>query len=108
MTDRMPPERFAELWKSTGLSLRELAELLGMNGRHAATHLREMADGVRPVPGPTGVAMKALADGWRPGAWPSEDEVDDLIGLCIVQRDGQSAIPEMCVEMLRRLTGRGE
>lgn len=64
----MPAERFYELRIMSGLSFRELADVLGMRGTHAATHLREMADGVRRVPGPTGVALQAIADGWRVGS----------------------------------------
>lgn len=62
----MSADRFRDLWHQTGLSLRHLAKALAMRGRHASTHLREMADGVRDVPGPTGIALEALADGWRP------------------------------------------
>lgn len=66
LAEPMSADRFRELWKATGLSLRGLAQALAMRGRHAPTHLREMADGVRDVPGPTGIALEALADGWRP------------------------------------------
>lgn len=79
MTSDTPPpmsaDRFRDLWKATGLSLRDLAPMIGMTGKHAATHLREMADGVRKVPGPTGIAVEALAFGWRPGA-ERADETD--------------------------------
>lgn len=81
LPEPMTGERFRSLWKATGLSLRDLAAMLGMRGRHAATHLREMADGVRPVPGPTGVAVEALAFGWRPGAERLDDDtLADIFG----------------------------
>lgn len=62
----MDADRFRDLRIATGLTYRQLAEALRMRGKHAATHLREMNDGVRAIPGPTGVALQALADGWRP------------------------------------------
>lgn len=123
----MPAERFYDLWRSTGMTYRELAVALGMTGRHAATHLREMSDGVRRVPGPTGVALQAIADGWRPGAWPEADEIEWLIDDCVRLAEHPNARPvnltipgcepggynglgtcfRSCAAMLRRLTGRG-
>lgn len=125
----MPAERFRELWKATGLSVRDLAAAIGMNGRHADVHLREMLDGVRKVPGPTGIAVMALADGWRPDTWPQADEVGWLIEDCerLAETDvcrpirmpnpcdgspgGYNGYGDgflRCAAMLRRLTGRGE
>lgn len=80
----MTPARFRELRAATGLSFRDLAAAIGMRGKHAATHLREMADGVRSIPGPTGIALMALADGWTPGrtyaiAADAADALDDLL-----------------------------
>ena len=63
LPEPMTAERFCHLRTLSGLSFRDLAVALGMRGKHAATHLREMADGVRSIPGPTGVALEAVALG---------------------------------------------
>lgn len=105
----MTADRFRELCADIGLSVRDLAAALSMTGRHADVHLREMLDGVRKVPGPTGIAAMALADGWRPGAWPDPHVIDEMIDQCSVNSISECHgwIFEDCAAMLRRLTGRG-
>lgn len=120
----MSAERFRELRARTGWSLAELAAALGMTGRHAAKHLRDMEDGRRDIPGPTGRALAALADGWRPGAWPDAEEIDFAIEDAVRLAEHPNCRPFKvdtfeggyngigralveCAALLRRLTGRG-
>lgn len=70
----MNAKRFYDLWQRSGLTLGALADALGMRGKHAPSHLREMADGVRPVPGPTGVALEAVVLGLV-----DDQELTDLV-----------------------------
>lgn len=58
----MTPDTFHQLYKATGLSLGDLAKALNMRGQHAERQLREMVEGRRPVPGPTGVALGLLVE----------------------------------------------
>ncbi len=53
--------------RAMGLTVRELAALLQLDGANATMHLREMERGVKPTSGPIRVAVEALRDGWRPG-----------------------------------------
>ena len=59
-----------------GWSLRTMARALRLAGtpEKAATRVREMEDGRRPISGPVGVAVEAFADGWRPEGWSLDDE----------------------------------
>jgi transcriptional regulator with XRE-family HTH domain len=62
----LTPETFRRLRAEAGLSLRDLAQRLRMRGTHAVAHLREMESGDRSIPGPTSVALEALAAGFEP------------------------------------------
>jgi len=40
----------------------------------AATRVREMESGNRPISGPVAVAVEAFLSGWRPAGWSADDE----------------------------------
>lgn len=123
----MTAERFHELRIAAGMSFAELADALRLTGLNAISQLREMERGKRDVTGPIGVAMQALADGWRPGEWPDAEEIDFLIEDCTRLAEHPNARPLViklpgledggynglgmcflsCARMLRRLAGRG-
>jgi hypothetical protein len=101
----MTSARFHDLWQRSGLTLGALADALGMRGRHAPTHLREMADGARPVPGPTGIALEAVVLGLV-----DDQELTDLLSEAISDSLGpdwsSTDGARYCVRALRTLLGR--
>ena len=48
----MEPFVFAELRRAMGLSIAEMAKLIGLDGANASDRVREMERGVRPISGP--------------------------------------------------------
>jgi len=59
-----------------GWSLRQMARALRLAGTpdKAATRVREMESGNRPISGPVAVAVEAFLSGWRPAGWSADDE----------------------------------
>lgn len=57
-----------------GWSLRQMARALRLAGTpdKAATRVREMESGARPISGPVMVAVEAFLTGFRPAGWRDE------------------------------------
>lgn len=70
------PEDLKAARKSLGWSLRTMARALRLAGtaEKAATRVREMESGSRPISGPVCVSVEAFLDGWRPDGWSLGDE----------------------------------
>lgn len=61
----MTATRFREIQTRLGLTAEQMALALRM-GPEAASDVIRYAHGAAAIPGPVGLAMEALGDGWRP------------------------------------------
>lgn len=70
MTSEITPAELKEIRRSLGLSLAEMATLLGQTGDRAAENIRKMENGSRTIfPAQARLAI-AYRDGYRPADWP--------------------------------------
>ena len=68
------PDDLKAARQSLGWSLRQMARALRLAGtpEKAATRVREMESGTRPISGPVMVAVEAFLTGWRPEGYADE------------------------------------
>lgn len=66
----MKPQQFKEARQSMGLTLSQMAIMLGYEGTHAAQQVRKMESGDREIRKPQALLMAAYMDGYRPPDWP--------------------------------------
>jgi len=68
------PDDLKAARQSLGWSLRTMARALRLAGTldKAATRVREMESGSRPISGPVCVSVEAFLTGWRPDGFTAE------------------------------------
>lgn len=66
----LSPHEFREIRTGLGLTLRDLAPLLGYTGTGAADQVRWMENGKKPIRSAQARLMVAYRDGYRPDDWP--------------------------------------
>ena len=67
----MTPEEMREARLTLGLKLREMADMLGYTGAHAAQQIHKLEVGSRDISPPVARLVKAYLDGYRPEDWPA-------------------------------------
>lgn len=70
----MTPAGLKEARRSLGLSLRQMATLLGYEGTDAQRMARHLEEGTRPLRPAQRRLAQAYVDGYRPADWPKEDK----------------------------------
>lgn len=68
--DFMTGEELKAARKLLGLTLEELAELLGYQGEHKRQMLYDLETGRRPIREPQRRLIEAYLEGYRPRDWP--------------------------------------
>jgi DNA-binding transcriptional regulator YiaG len=66
----MSPDDIKAARHSLGLSLSELAELLGYQGNHARVQMDDLETGRRPLRECQRRLLQAYLEGYRPSDWP--------------------------------------
>jgi DNA-binding transcriptional regulator YiaG len=66
----MSPDDIKAARHSLGLSLSELAELLGYTGNHARVQMDDLETGRRPLRECQRRLLQAYLEGYRPSDWP--------------------------------------
>lgn len=66
----MKPDQLARARKRLGLSLEELAALLGYQGAHRRQMMYDLETGRRAIREPQRRLVEAYLDGYRPADWP--------------------------------------
>lgn len=68
----MTPSELKQARRSLGLSLSQMARMLGYDGAHGAQQVRRMESGERAIRGAQARLLEAYVDGYRPDDWPNE------------------------------------
>ena len=66
----MTPQEFKEARYKLGISLAQMAPMLGYDGAHASTQIRKMETGDRTIRDAQARLVQAYLDGYRPNDWP--------------------------------------
>ena len=66
----MTPTELREARHKLGLTLSQMAAMLGYDGAHAAQQIRKMEAGERTIREPQRRLMVAYLSGYRPNDWP--------------------------------------
>lgn len=66
----MSPDQIKAARHSLGLSLSEMAEMLGYQGNHARVQMDDLETGRRPLRGCQERLLQAYLEGYRPRDWP--------------------------------------
>lgn len=66
----MTPENIKEARHKLGLTLSQMAHVLGYEGQHAMQQVRKMEAGQRAIREPQRRLVQAYLDGYRPSDWP--------------------------------------
>ena len=66
----MTPTQLKEARHKLGLSLSQMARMLGYSGTHAMQQIRHMENGDRSIREPQKRLVKAYLEGYRPKDWP--------------------------------------
>jgi Helix-turn-helix. len=66
----MTPAELKAARLALGLTLDEMAEMLGYDGRYKRAQLHRMEIGERPIMGAQRRLVQAYLHGWRPDDWP--------------------------------------
>lgn len=69
----MTPTEFSRARKKLGLTLEQMAELLGYSGENAKSQVHHLETGRREIRPAQRRLMEAYLAGWRPSDWPLED-----------------------------------
>lgn len=70
MAESMTPAQLKQARHALGLTLSEMADMLGYDGTHAAQQVRKMESGDRAIRGPQARLVLAYLSGYRPEDWP--------------------------------------
>jgi transcriptional regulator with XRE-family HTH domain len=73
----MTPANLKAARHTLGLSLTQMARLLGYTGTHGAQQVRKMESGNRAIREAQALLVQAYLDGYRPDAWPKKENTDD-------------------------------
>lgn len=66
----MTPDQLAKARKKLGLTLDQMAEMLGYDGEHARSQVHHMETGRRDIRPAQRRLMEAYLSGYRPRDWP--------------------------------------
>lgn len=66
----MTPAELKQARHSLGLTLSQMAHVLGYDGEHAAQQIRKMEGGERAIREPQARLVAAYLTGYRPDDWP--------------------------------------
>lgn len=72
----MTPDQIKEARHRLGLSLSELAQMLGYEGQHMRTQMDDLETGRRPLRGCQHRLLIAYLEGYRPKDWPRSGSED--------------------------------
>ena len=67
----MQPDQITEARRSLGLTLSELAEMLGYSGENTRVQMHDLETGRRPLRDCQRRLLLAYLDGYRPHDWPT-------------------------------------
>jgi transcriptional regulator with XRE-family HTH domain len=70
----MTPANLKAARHTLGLSLNEMARLLGYTGTHGAQQVRKMESGNRAIREAQALLVQAYLDGYRPADWPVKED----------------------------------
>lgn len=66
----MTPQQLARARERLGLTLEQLADMLGYDGEHRRHMVHKLEQGVRPIREPQRRLIEAYLHGYRPADWP--------------------------------------
>lgn len=70
----MTPADLKAARHTLGLSLTQMARLLGYCGTHGAQQVRKMESGGRAIREAQALLVRAYLDGYRPQDWPKKED----------------------------------
>lgn len=66
----MTPKQFSEARRKLGLTLEQMAAMLGYEGAHVRSQVHRMETGERAIREPQRRLIEAYMSGYRPDDWP--------------------------------------